>query len=342
MLALLFGLWVVLVYGMQRNAMPYFGGDEWLPQLVSIGISCGLMAALLVCLPGLDVHVYSSIHRQLGAGAHGRPPTVATFLRHRAMAQLFSGFLLVMLVFCTADPTGAGIQLLVVGIVVLGVLAEVGLAGSGVDKKHWRPWPGWGEAAHKLFGLQALQLGLLVWLWLLMGQRLELESESKIRAAFTLVVVALAVYRASFLWFFLKGGSMRTRLHFLLALVAVISATFAPEILRVAGLANLPGARLQVDLATARTVVGHLQGADKASSLTCERPQQDDPGECTVRLKVDVVSRVGSTYLLAAAGTLADRKAGACAGVHVQSLIQQRDKFSCVQLPRDAVRAVLR
>lgn len=335
-LASLFGLWVVLAYGIQRNAMPRFDGDEWLPHLVGAGISSGLMAALMMCLPVLDVYVHRSMGRRSGAG-------MGWFMAHRLLAQCFSGLLLLLVVLNGTFSPAWSPEVLSAVIIVLGALADLSLTQARtVTGPSRRGWPELGEAVVQRLGLHAMQIFVLLWLWLIVMQRFDLDGEAGVRIACALVVVCLALYRAFFVWIFLTDGTARGRLLCLLALVAGISAFFAPEILRVAGLANLPKARLQLELATARTVVGHLEGVDAAGALQCDASGKGSGDGCTVRLTVDVVSGVGSSYLLAAKGTLVDRKAATCNTVHEQRTAFRRDSFACIQIPRDAVKAVLR
>lgn len=189
-----------------------------------------------------------------------------------------------------------------------------------------------------------LQNVLLLWLWIVVAQRVDLTPGYPTHFAGVAVVIALSFYRATLSLLVVEPALATRRVQATFLVVAGIGGLFAPEILRVAGLAELPRVSLQLERKVACIVADHLQLRDGAGLHTmCNAKTLSEDSEGLVHLQVGVVSRVGSAYVLTGPNELGTKKSGRCPTLHLQRVLgPDAETLRCIDIARDAVHAVRR
>lgn len=180
------GFLVLCAYGFKRNAFPVFSSDEWVPQLATLGLFCGMVVGYLSVVPWLDARVERMFVVVRAADARaGRLAQVA--------AQIITGWtLLICVPFVREDGPWLSI-LLVLWIGSVALASEVNLVWGG------RRWPEkLGDRVEPMFMLcigHLLYLLSLLGVWVLAYQRtLGVASHSAWWPA-ALATVCFAVYR---------------------------------------------------------------------------------------------------------------------------------------------------
>jgi hypothetical protein len=121
--------------------------------------------------------------------------------------------------------------------------------------------------------------------------------------------------------------------------VVVVGSYFSPEVVRLAGLGNLPNARISVDTATACELVDHLELTAPALADPCKSASSGGAG--LVYLDLDIVSRFGGQVVVAAPGSLLQSDDGKCKAL-LRKPRASPSSFRCVEIPRDSVKALSR
>lgn len=339
------GFCVLFIYGVHRNALPEFGGDEWLPQFVKLGVFCGVLVALLTIAPATDVWVQRTAILPSSVAA-SRSITPAHHWRYAArqavllflMGTLFS----VLVLFGDRLPFGpfqpiVWIALSLFAGSVAYVIFHYALRSTSVAAPA-RPWYVGGllsTVTHLAY------LFVLLAFLLMLSERFGPSTESQALGLASCVAILLVVVQAVFLAL-QSMKQVRMRLAVAAGFTLIVASAFAPEVVRMASLGNLPNARLAVERPLACIVTRYLHDQEPAGP--CSLPQ-GDAGE-PARLDVDVVLRVGSQYTVSAPGTLSSRPNDTCASVlHAPagaSAARDAHRFACVDIPRDAVKLGLR
>lgn len=332
------GLLAVGVWGAQRGALPDFGGDEWLSQLVKLGLMCGVLVAVLVAPAAVDGWIYRTGWMADDPPRPGQP---------LAWRQLTHAARQGVMMFAICSIWGAVIAfrplpvilgvfgipaLMVVFAIVVAALHHVARrSGAPVS-----PLPDRFDRFERWFnrhGLgvlpQALLLLSIAMLLPLIDDRVRQWTPWSALAAFVVygaltgVLSAVAILSARPV-----PGAVWTRLATVGILSLAIAGLMAPELVRLAGLGNLPRARLLLEPAQACEVERHLAAADRTATPCAG-------GDGLRLVEADIVSRLGAHYTLAPAGALAAQPAGRCASAPAA-------RFPCLDLPRDAVKLLLR
>ena len=332
-LAVVMGLVVLGGYGDLRNVVPVFDGDEWLPQLVSIALFCSLLVAFLSVLPWLDLMLVPTFS---GKSAPDQKQIISPGTRY-LLVHAAAGLVLLGCVAWITNPAARGLAFL--GIVVVGALFAV----------EWELV--WGRStapqqdnAPVVIGCLAVagmvvQLILVLMVSAVMNKRLPVAAGIQEWLPAIAVVMVMVVCRWAFLAV-LRGAQLKLKVIGAAVPILVIGFLFSPEIVRMAGLGNLPNARLVLEGDAACEVARHLRlvEADAGCALS-KVPEQ-------LALHVDIVSRVGGFYVLAAHGDLDRMRDGKCQFTHAGSVDRPLSKdpasFRCADVPRDAVKLILR
>lgn len=337
------GMVVVFVFGVNRNALPYFGGDEWLPQLVSVGLLCGVFSMFLVSLPLVDVVARGEIPEHASQWPLGRPPTLVS-------VQVLGPFFVYLLsgLACVAAISwgvSVGVSIFVPFLVLPLVSAAVDVAilrrVAGITAREpWKSYlPVW-----TVFALTHLMyLVLLLMLIVLVLQRAPV-NEDKLWLTLGTVGFLLAVYRGAAFVVAAVMGRDRSVVVSLVAFVSLIGVIASAEVMQAARLGNMPLTQLRMERSLACTVAQHLQLGE-----WCGRNcHQDSDAKDSLVLRVDVVSRIGGQQVLAAPGMLRSAPSGKCRRPESSQAARQGadpesvKEFPCVEIPSDAIQAVLR
>lgn len=344
------GFCVLFVYGVQRNALPEFGGDEWLPQFVKLGLFCGVLVALLTMAPLTDVW----LHRAFVLERESRSPfwrAAMAFKYHwryavRQAALLIGiGLLFIALVLFGTDvpfwkisPTSAVVCALLVGIAGYLLLHHAFRQADPAT-----PTGTWHRGViHAVLTHLVYLFELLAVLAMLSGH-INASTNLELLALAAGTTIVLALLQMIVFLVLQSVDRMAVRLVVAAVIVLAVASLFAADAVRLASLGNLSNAHLVVERPIACRIAKHLDLRDR--DAMCNKTTgggSDDPA----LLDVDVVLRVGTQYTVAAPGILASRSADACTSVHhaPASASPPRDarRFPCVDIPRDAVKLSLR
>lgn len=327
------GFCVLFVYGVQRNALPEFGGEEWLPQFVKLGLFCGVLVALLTIAPAADTWVQRStlLPRDATPSRSVAPAHHWHYAMRQAVLLLLLGTLFSALVlFGDRLPFGPVRPLFLIGVTLF-----VGAFAYALAHYAWRsarsPVPGrpWYVAGLMSVAPHLLYLFVLLALLLMLTERFGPATETQalgVAAGVATLLVAVQVIFVALQ----AMKQMRARLIAAAGFTLVVASAFAPEVVRMASLGNLPNARLVVERPLGCLIAEHLHlGQDGLCSV------KSDGASELASVDVDIVLRAGSQYTVTAPGTLASHPNGTCAP-------RDARRFACVDIPREAVKLSLR
>lgn len=338
------GFCVLFIYGVQRNAMPEFGGDEGLPQFVKLGLFCGVLVALLTIAPAADTWVHRStlFPRDTASSQTIAPAHHWHYAARQAVLLLLLGTMFSALVlFGDRLQLGPERPLLLIGLTLLVGALGYPLAHYALRSAQ-SPAPGrpWYVAGLMSVAPHLTYLCVLLAFLLMLTERFGPSTETQALGMATGVVVLLVAVQVVFVALHAMK-QVRARLIIAAGFTLMVAGAFAPEVVRMASLGNLPNARLAIERPLGCLIAEHLQ-LDK-HALCDAKP--DNPGELA-SLAVDIVLRVGSQYTVTAPGTLLSRPNDTCAAVlHAPagvSVARDARRFACVDIPREAVKLSLR
>jgi len=346
------GFFVLAAYSIPAHTVPEFGGDEWIPQLAKLGGFCGLMVALLTFTPAVDLWFYTSLFapkRASGTSAKSRPSADES-LRARKMYvfagwhflwELVVGFIFVgLLALITHCKWPAPWMLVAPAIGILGIVALI------VVRTKSKKWgiSEWVEALVQAGSVHVSGVAILLVLLLILHDRFQIVDDKDLWWFFPSVVAGHAVYRLVVVGAF-SYQNVRARLVLAAALTLGIACFFSPTVVRIAGLANLPNTRIALERGTACVVARHLDLSKSHVDVICVKPA-DGALDTYADLEIDVVSRVGAQYTVAASGVMRQKPKGACNNVQGGAKTNQQSPdnppYACVDIPRDAIKLTLR
>ncbi|MEF7613317.1 hypothetical protein V4F39_05285 [Aquincola sp. MAHUQ-54] len=346
------GLLAAGAFSIGRGVMPEFGGEEWLSQFLKLGLACGAVIWLLAAGVLADVWVCRELWFPRWPSA-----TAARMVRRYAMRQslvllLFGGLFGVVVLYASRYAGLAAMACMVfVGRVVYAVLHRGRPLHGSADR-----WDRFHSQA-LFFLLPVLPLAALVVviasLVSIVGSRGQDWSNHEILLLIVGLSAGLALLHAVVIVAAhgergLRWAGIRPTLVIAGGVAAIVATSLAPELMRAAALGNLQQACLVVEPVVARHIERWLMPAEHSSP--CSMPTAP---ELRV-IEVDVVSRLGAQYTLAASGRLEAQPNGRCAPLHrtgvrvaqpgVQAPASARGQqlFPCIDIPRDAVKLVLR
>jgi len=336
------GFCVLFVYATQRAALPEFSGDEWLPQIVKLGVFCGVLVALLMLAPLTDVFMYRGLVNEAP-----RRPLLSTLNLAYALRQATLlagvGIAFVALILYRTEPPlqWMGPVSMLACALLAGVLGYV-TVHQLFRRKDLRAARWYQGLIHAPMSLIVFLVTLLS-LVLLVASRWQPSTNPQVLLLATGLALLLAILQTVVFIALQSVQRIGTRLLVATGIVLATATGFAPEAVRLAGLGNLPHARLLMERPLACTVSRHL--VLKEWSTSCVNSAATN-GDGPVVLDLDVVLRVGSHYTVAAPGALVARSQGSCAPAHhadeAAASERSEKRFSCADIPRDAIKLIRR
>ena len=354
------GFIALALYAVGRNAIPEFSGDEWIPQLAKLGFFCGLFVALFAIISALDRLVLTTAIGPL----RDEDPCLTdkdranlrkahlTFVFQQVGIGFFSAAVFAALVVVSAlyfpDSNVLG-PLLAIFVSTLICMGSPWL----IDKtKPNQYFPGQTDiAASRLFsGLAHLvHLSWLTGVIYVLAVQSQVEDSGKFTLLVFAVILSFAVYRlvsqGALIWVkYMRTHQARAIVALATMLTGLVAAVFFQQVVRMAMMGNLPYVSISLDGPLACTVLQHLKSPQKA---LCEVPPNDLAGKL-LTFEVDVVSRVGASYIVAVPGALDAHPNGKCNPVHHGPASRKPNKneeqkwFACVEVPREAIKLVPR
>ncbi len=369
------GFVVLFVYCVGRNALPEFRGDEWIAQLVQLGFFCSFFVAVFAAIPSLDLAVhttaYGSFTDQNGWIKKLDSSALKKTHAHQVNLQalwgvLTTGFFLgsisLLAYFHPVVPIWATIAILS-SVTILAAL----LHGCVYIKQAKR---------FRMKQVDVFAICILCGCGYSLNMLVLLAMSEVISSLYSVhddlsylgLLVGLGVVLAAYRWIYqiamIAIAFQRERqVRSVLVLTAVLTLGLAvfspPAVMRMTAMGNLPHASITLEAPLACKVLKHLHAEEwKAAQLNveqknaeplkfCQQSSKDLAGEL-LTFKIDVVSRVGSSYIVAKAGDLGKFSNGQCNRVHsaVDSSKSADNKnkgwFACAEFSRDTNKLGLR
>lgn len=291
---------------------------------------------LLVTLPLLDGLARGPVPKRALKPWPLPPPAISTpQLWGPPMVYLFEGVLLASAVVFRPSWL-ASYLLLMLGVPVVCAMLDTMLVRWGAAPQWWRAPGAWLPQALMFFLTHVFYVVLLVLLMALVHQKGADWTLERLSGAFWLLALLVTVYRAVAYAAMASFGIGRELVVGLVLLVSIVGVSLSGEIVRAAGLGNLPGVQVRLERGLACVVAERLQLAEWHHCVY----HPDDGGDARL-LQVDIVNRTGGHQVLAAPGMLRSKPAGRCTA-HPALPDAQAPDFICIEIGADAVQAVMR